>query len=53
MRLVGLAVGTVSSFAAIFLLMRILERFSAWPFVVYRIVLGLVLLVGAASGRLA
>ena len=51
--LVGLAVGAVSAFAAIWSLMRILERFSAWPFVIYRIVLGIVLLVGAMSGWLA
>ncbi len=50
---VGLVVGTISSFAAIFLLMRMLERFSAWPFVIYRVALGVLLLVGAASGRLA
>lgn len=51
--LVGLAVGTVSAFAAIWGLMRVLERFSAWPFVIYRIVLGLLLLGGVASGWLA
>lgn len=51
--LVGLAVGSISAFAAIWGLMRILERFSAWPFVIYRIVIGIVLLVGAASGWLA
>jgi undecaprenyl-diphosphatase len=49
---VGLVVGSISAFVAIFLLMRILERFSAWPFVIYRIVLGVVLLVGAATGWL-
>jgi len=37
---------------AIFLLMRILERVSAWPFVVYRIFIGLVLLVGTSTGWL-
>ena len=50
---VGLVVGSISSFLAIFLLMRILERFSAWPFVVYRIAIGVVLLAGVAAGRLA
>ena len=50
---VGLMVGSVSAFVAIWSLMRILERFSAWPFVIYRIVLGIVLLAGAASGFLA
>lgn len=49
---VGLVVGSISAFAAIFLLMRILERFSAWPFVIYRIAIGVVLLVGAAGGWL-
>ena len=49
---VGLVVGSISAFAAIFFLMRILERFSAWPFVVYRIAIGVVLLVGAGAGWL-
>lgn len=51
--LVGLVVGSISAFAAIWGLMRILERFSAWPFVVYRIALGIFLLVGASAGWLA
>jgi undecaprenyl-diphosphatase len=42
----GLIVASVSSFVAIWGLMRILERFSAWPFVVYRFLLGVFLLVG-------
>ncbi|MDX7950005.1 undecaprenyl-diphosphatase UppP [Lichenihabitans sp. Uapishka_5] len=50
---VGLVVGAVSAFAAIWSLMRILERFSAWPFVLYRIVLGVLLLVGAKAGWLS
>ena len=49
---VGLGIGSISAFMAIFLLMRILERFSAWPFVVYRIFIGLVLLVGTSTGWL-
>ena len=49
---VGVVVGSISAFAAIFLLMRILERFSAWPFVIYRIGIGVVLLIGAAGGWL-
>lgn len=49
---VGLVVGSISAFAAIFLLMRILERFSAWPFVIYRIGIGVVLLIGATTGWL-
>jgi undecaprenyl-diphosphatase len=30
--------------------MWILERFSAWPFVIYRALLGIFLLVGLAVG---
>ena len=33
--------------------MRILERFNAWPFVLYRAALGAGLLWAAATGRLA
>jgi undecaprenyl-diphosphatase len=50
---VGLAVASVSAFAAIWLLMRVLERFSAWPFVIYRIALGAGLLVALYAGVLA
>jgi undecaprenyl-diphosphatase len=49
---VGLVVASISAFAAIWGLMRILERFSAWPFVIYRGVLGVALLAGVASGWL-
>src|SRR5450432_1212111 len=34
--LVGLVVASLSAFVAIWALMRVLERYSAWPFVVYR-----------------
>jgi undecaprenyl-diphosphatase len=47
---VGIAVGAVSALAAIWGLMRFLERFSTWPFVIYRIVLGVGLLAAAAMG---
>jgi undecaprenyl-diphosphatase len=47
---VGLVVSSLSAFIAIWGLMRILERFSAWPFVIYRALLGVVLIVGAARG---
>jgi len=47
---VGLVVGAISSVATIWGLMRFLERFSTWPFVIYRIVLGVALLGGAAYG---
>jgi undecaprenyl-diphosphatase len=49
---VGLVVASISAFVAIWSLMRILERFSAWPFVVYRGLIGVVLLAGAATGLL-
>jgi undecaprenyl-diphosphatase len=29
--------------------MRFLERFSTWPFVIYRVVLGLVILFGVVA----
>jgi undecaprenyl-diphosphatase len=41
---VGLIVASISAFVAIWSLLRILERFSAWPFVVYRFLLGVFLL---------
>jgi undecaprenyl-diphosphatase len=41
----GIFVASLSAFAAVWLLMRILERFETWPFAVYRIVLGAVLLL--------
>jgi undecaprenyl-diphosphatase len=50
---VGLVVASISAFVAIWALMRLLERYSAWPFVVYRAVLGVVLLVGLGLGWLA
>lgn len=50
---VGLAVGSVSAFFAIWGLMRFLERHTAWPFVAYRFVLGVLLLAGLSTGYLA
>ncbi|MBZ9998643.1 MULTISPECIES: undecaprenyl-diphosphate phosphatase [unclassified Mesorhizobium] len=50
---VGLVVASLSAFFAIWGLMRVLERFSAWPFVIYRGVLGIALLLGLAMGWLA
>ena len=49
---VGLVVASLSAFVAIGGLLRILERFSAWPFAVYRAFIGLVLLIGVATGWL-
>jgi len=47
---VGLLVASISAFVAIWGLLRILERFSAWPFAVYRALIGAVLLIGVATG---
>jgi undecaprenyl-diphosphatase len=49
---VGLLVASLSAFVAIWGLLRILERFSAWPFAVYRALIGAVLLAGVATGWL-
>ncbi len=49
---VGLVVASISAFVAIWGLMRILERFSAWPFVIYRGLLGALILAGAGMGWL-
>ncbi|HEY8071223.1 MAG TPA: undecaprenyl-diphosphatase, partial [Methylocystis sp.] len=45
----GLVVASISAFAAIWSLMRILERFSAWPFVAYRAIIGVLLLLGVGA----
>jgi undecaprenyl-diphosphatase len=50
---VGLITGSISSLIGIWGLMRILERFSAWPFVVYRAILGFGLLAGVGLGWLS
>jgi undecaprenyl-diphosphatase len=47
---VGLVVASISAFFAIWGLMRILENFSSWPFVVYRFLLGVVILAGIYTG---
>lgn len=49
---VGLLVASISAFAAIWGLMRILERFSSWPFVVYRGLLGALILLSVYAGWL-
>ncbi|MEQ7874707.1 undecaprenyl-diphosphate phosphatase [Sphingomonas sp. ASV193] len=50
---VGLLVASLSAYAAIWALMRILERMSAWPFVAYRGFLGALILLLGATGRAA
>lgn len=49
---VGIVVASISAFVAIWGLMRILERYSSWPFAIYRFALGVTILVGAAAGWL-
>ncbi len=48
--IVGLVVASVAAFVAIWGLMRVLERYSAWPFAIYRAALGMVLLAGVTMG---
>ena len=50
--LFGLVVASVSAFCAIWGLMKFLERFSTWPFIVYRALLGVFLLVAVGNGFL-
>jgi undecaprenyl-diphosphatase len=45
----GLIVASLSAFVAIWSLMHILEKFSAWPFIIYRAVLGVFLLIGSQN----
>lgn len=49
---VGLLSGSIAAFFAIWGLLRILENFSSWPFVVYRALMGIVLILGTAAGFL-
>ncbi len=49
---VGLLVGSIAAFAAIWALMRFLEKFSTWLFVAYRATLGVCLLLALNMGWL-
>ena len=51
--LFGLLIASISAFLAIWGLMRFLERFSTWPFVIYRASLGAFLIVAVSVGWLA
>jgi len=51
--LFGLLVASISAFVAIWGLMKFLERFSTWPFVVYRASLGVFLIAGVSFGWLS
>ena len=48
----GLVVASISAFFAIWGLMKFLERFSTWPFVIYRALLGVFLIVAVSTGLL-
>lgn len=48
----GLIVASISAFFAVWGLMRVLEQFSTWPFVAYRFVLGIIILIGVTTGWL-
>jgi undecaprenyl-diphosphatase len=48
----GLLIASLSAFVAIWGLLRILERFSAWPFVAYRGLMGIFLFVCVYFGWL-
>ena len=51
--LFGLLVASIAAYAAIYLLMAIVERFSSWPFVIYRAGMGTLLLAGVYWGWLS
>lgn len=48
----GLVVASASAYLAIWGLMRFLERFSTWPFVIYRAALGVFLIIAVNTGFL-
>jgi undecaprenyl-diphosphatase len=50
---VGLLVASISAFVAIWGLMRIMEQFSAWPFVIYRAAMGTFLVSAVYLGILS
>lgn len=50
---VGLLVASISAFAAIWGLMRVMERFSSWPFVIYRAAMGAFLVAAVSLGILS
>ncbi len=50
--LFGLFIASISAFFAIWGLFKYLERFSSWPFVIYRGLLGIALLLSVSMGWL-
>ncbi len=51
--LFGLFIASISAFFAIWGLLRFLERFSSWPFVIYRAAIGIMLIAGVSTGWLS
>ncbi len=51
--LFGLVVASVSALLRDLGLMKFLERFSTWPFVIYRALLGIFLIVAVDTGLLS
>lgn len=51
--IVGLVTASFSAFAAIWGLMKVMEKLSAWPFVIYRVAMGAFLLYAVWTGLLA
>jgi len=51
--LFGLLVASISSLAAIWGLMKFLQKFSTWPFVFYRAAMGIFLIVAVSLGWLS
>lgn len=48
--ILGLVVASLSAFLAIWGLMKFLQKFSTWPFVIYRFLLGGLIIVGVGMG---
>ena len=48
----GLVIASCSAFVAIWGLMKFLEKFSTWPFIIYRAVLGVFLIIAVTTGLL-
>jgi undecaprenyl-diphosphatase len=47
---IGLLTASASAFVGLWLLMRVLDKWSAWPFAVYRVALGVILLFLVSRG---
>ncbi|MFG1301258.1 undecaprenyl-diphosphate phosphatase [Xanthobacter sp. V3C-3] len=50
---IGLATASLSAFVAIWGLMKVMEKLSAWPFVIYRMLMGAFLLFAVYTGLMS